>query len=51
MNGIYLFISESISTLKYLNSRIKFEDIIRENRLSKDEQMLDNFFNYMFSTE
>ena len=51
MNGIYLFINESISTLKYLNSRFKFEDVIRENRLSKDEQMLDNFFNYMFSTE
>ena len=39
MNGIYLFINETISILKYLNSRFTFEDVIRENLLSKDEQM------------
>ena len=43
MNGIYIFINETISILKYLNSRFTFEDVIRENSLSKDEQTCDNF--------
>ena len=44
MNGICLFINEYISILKFLNSRFTFEDFIKENRLSKEEQMSDYFF-------
>ena len=42
MNGISLFINESMAILKYLNSR--FEDVIKEDGLRKEEQMTDNFF-------
>ena len=44
MNGISLFINESMAILKYLNSRFTFEDVIKEDGLSKEEQMTDNFF-------
>ena len=44
MNGIYLFVNETISVLKYLNSRFAFEDTIKDNGLNKEQQMTDNFF-------
>ena len=42
MNGVYLFVNETISVLKYLNSRFAFEDTIKDNGLSKEQQMTDN---------
>ena len=44
INGIYLFLNQTISVLKYLNSRFRFEAVIKENILNKDEKMSDKFF-------
>ena len=42
-NGIYLFINETIFILKYLNSRFKFEDVIRENEHTKKVKAIDSY--------